>query len=417
MKNTLQLIVIMMILAVASFATVTVSSPAAGASTGSPVHFVASATMSGTVTAMQVYVDGSLKYNVSGNKIDTYVSMSTGSRYVTVKSWNTYGQSEVKSMTINVTNSSGVNITSPSSGSTSGSPVHFVASAAMSGTVTAMQVYVDGALKYEVSGSKLDTYVSMAAGTRYVTVKSWNTYGQSAQQSMNINVGTSSGSGSSTTIPAGASTYSNVDQMSGWQSCDKCAGPGGDGPSTPYSMTQYQSSPSMDGQSTKFWLGGSTPYSQALWWKQLGANDSVKNFVYDLYFYYTDSAAPQALEFDLNQSVNGKKYIFGTQCSPRGSGQWDIWDNINVKWVSTGIACPAPPTYTWNHLTLEFKRTDDDKLMFVAITLNGKKSYLNRYYAPRTVNARELNVAFQMDGNYQQKNYSVWLDKVTLNAW
>jgi hypothetical protein len=30
---------------------------------------------------------------------------------------------------------------------------------------------------------------------------------------------------------------------------------------------------------------------------------------------------------------------------------------------------------------------------------------------------KELNVAFQMDGNKYMTDYSVWLDKVSLTAW
>jgi hypothetical protein len=30
---------------------------------------------------------------------------------------------------------------------------------------------------------------------------------------------------------------------------------------------------------------------------------------------------------------------------------------------------------------------------------------------------KELNIAFQMDGNYAQTPYKVWLDKATLKAW
>lgn len=211
-------------------------------------------------------------------------------------------------------------------------------------------------------------------------------------------------------------TYSSIDQMKGWQSCDNCAGPGGDGPDIPYSMTQFLSSPSMDGNSAKFWVGGNTPYSQALWWKQLGANSSVRHFVYDLYFYYTNSRAPQALEFDVNQSYNGKKYIFGTQCNIRHSKQWDYWDNYNKKWVPSGIACSAPPTYKWNHLVLEFERVDG-KVRYISVTLNGSKHYFNKYTTPRSSSVSELNAAFQMDKNSDSTDYTVTLDKVKLIAW
>jgi hypothetical protein len=31
--------------------------------------------------------------------------------------------------------------------------------------------------------------------------------------------------------------------------------------------------------------------------------------------------------------------------------------------------------------------------------------------------AEEIDIAFQIDGNYKQQPYSVWLDEMTLNAY
>jgi hypothetical protein len=42
---------------------------------------------------------------------------------------------------------------------------------------------------------------------------------------------------------------------------------------------------------------------------------------------------------------------------------------------------------------------------------------VNRYYSPHSTSIKELDVAFQMDGNSTQTSYKVWLDKVTLKAW
>jgi hypothetical protein len=309
----------------------------------------------------------------------------------------------------------GVTISSPTSGSTSGSPVHVVATGSISGTVTAMQIYDNGALKYQVKATKVDTFLAMATGTHSLTVKIWNSANQSLSAKTSVTVGTSSSSSGSTSSSTGW-TYSNIDQMSGWSSCGACAGAGGAGTVAPFSFTQNQSSPSMDGRSMVFWIGSGKAYSDALWWKQLGANSGASHFVYDTYFYYTNASAPQALEFDVNQSVGGHKYIFGTQCSLRGDHTWDIWDNINARWSSTGIGCSALPTYQWNHLVWELERVNG-QLHFIAITLNGTRHYVNRYYSPRSSSASELNVAFQMDGNFAQTSYKVWLDKVTLKAW
>jgi hypothetical protein len=282
-----------------------------------------------------------------------------------------------------------------------------------------MQIYDGVTKKYQVSGSKIDTNLSLASGAHSITIKVWNSAGQSSYTKETINVTGSGGSdtGSSTTsIPSGAKVYSSVDQMSGWSHCSSCAGIGGAGSVVPYSMSQNQSSPSMDGRATMFYLGGGKAYSDALWWKQLGPNPAVSHLVYDTYFYYTNAGAPQSLEFDVNQALNGFKYIFGTQCSIRGSHTWDVWDNVNKRWRSTGIGCSSLPTYKWNHLVWELERTGG-KLHFISVTLNGVKHYVNRYYSPRASSTKELNIAFQMDGNYKQTPYKVWLDKTTLKAW
>jgi hypothetical protein len=278
--------------------------------------------------------------------------------------------------------------------------------------VTAMAVYFDSVLKYKVGAANVDTYISTSVGSHYVVIQSWDSTGYVQKQALTIQV-TSSGS----PVPSNATYYSNIDQMTGWSSCDACAGQGGAGPSASYSMSANQSSPSLDGKSAVFFLGGSSPYSSALWWRQLGGNSSVSHFVYDLYFYLKNPAASQALEFDVNQSLNGKKFIFGTQCDYRDHKDWDVWDTANGVWVKTGIGCTTPQAYTWNHLVLEFERTSTGKALFVAVTLNGKKSYINRSYYPKSANAYELNTAFQMDGNGTTVDYSTWVDKMQLIAW
>ena len=66
-----------------------------------------------------------------------------------------------------------VTITSPLSGSTAASPVHFIASAqAASGRhITAMRIYVDYVSVYTVFASSLNTYVSLAQGSHRVIVQ------------------------------------------------------------------------------------------------------------------------------------------------------------------------------------------------------------------------------------------------------
>ena len=206
--------------------------------------------------------------------------------------------------------------------------------------------------------------------------------------------------------------YTMIHAMSGWQTCDTCAGSG----STPHSITQHRSTPSMTGNSTQYWIGGGSPYRNALWWKQLGANGGATHFTYDLYFYLKTPGAAQSLEFDMNQSVGGHKYIFGTQCNIKAAHQWDVWDTANGRWVHTGIGCSQPPAYQWNHLVLEFQRVGT-QTKFISVTLNGNRHYINRSFNAKSSGVSELNTAVQLDGDSHQDDYSMWVDKMKVTAW
>jgi hypothetical protein len=309
----------------------------------------------------------------------------------------------------------GVSVSSPTAGSTDGSPVHFVASASGSAPIVSMRIYVDNNSVYLVYASSLNTYVSLSSGGHSVMVQAWDNLGNVYKNGFTINV---SGSAAPAPTPTTTgTTFSLIEKMSGWQSCTTCAGAGGNGTTAYYWDKQFVSSPSQNGASMQFFLGGSTPYSDALWWKQLGGNNSVTHFQYDVDFYLTTPQYAQSLEFDVNQSNGSRKFIFGTQCNIRNGGVWDVWDTANKVWRSTGIACSAPSAYTWHHLTWQFYRDSGNYAHFVSLTLDGVTHYVNAAYYSEPMSVSEVNVAFQMDGDYAQHNYSAWLNYVTLRYW
>jgi len=281
-----------------------------------------------------------------------------------------------------------------------------------------MRIYVDNVSVYLVSASKLDTSVAMSAGSHKVIVQAWDSTGAVLKTPLSLTVSGAAPpppTGGLPAPPAGAVTKSNIEQMTGWENCTVCAGSGGSGPVAVFSMVENQASPSLDGNSAKFSISGTTPYSDALWWKQLGAADSATNLKYDVDFYSTNPGAAQALEFDSNQSNGAHKFIYGTQCNIKG-GHWDVWGNAAGNWISTGVACSAPTAFQWHHLTWEFKRTATD-VIFVGFTYDGVTHYVNRTYPARASGVHEMNVAFQMDGDSSMHAYSTWLDKVTLAYW
>lgn len=311
-----------------------------------------------------------------------------------------------------------VTISSPASNSTVGTSVRVTATASSSSAISYMQVYVDGVKQYEVKAAKVDTTLSMAVGSRRVVVQAKDSAGSLFKSAVNFTVSTSSTSTGDTTSTT-SKTFWNIDQMTGWQSCSSCAGWGGDGPTTTHSYQQNIATPSLDGRAIEFFLGGTTPYSNALWWKQLGGNDWAKNFVLEMRYYVKTPSAIQALEFDVNQTrkAEGKWYIFGTQCVMKGTRRWDVYDPSVRKWIPTSIPCEIPKAYTWQHVVLEFKRTANAGTTFVSVTINGAKHYFNKTYPARAATSSTLNAAFQMDGDKYQTDYKVWVDKMHLKTW
>jgi len=328
----------------------------------------------------------------------------------------------IATMTLATAAFAGVSVSSPAAGSTAGSPVHFVASATSANPVTAMRIYVDNISVYLVSASKLDTLVTMSAGTHNVVVQAWDSTGAVFKTPLSLIVSGTTPSPTPTptpavfpTPPSTAVIKGNIDQMAGWESCTVCAGANAAGPVATYSMVENQASPSLDGASAKFSISGTTPYSDALWWKQLGAADFATHLKYDVDFYITNPGVAQALEFDNNQSNGVHKFIYGTQCNIKGN-HWDVWGNAAGNWISTGIPCAPPAAFVWHHLTWEFQRTSTN-VIFVGFTYDGVTHYVNRSYPARASSVHEMNVAFQMDGDFAMHAYSTWLDKVTLTYW
>jgi len=284
-------------------------------------------------------------------------------------------------------------------------------------------------LVYTVSGASLNTNISLSPGTYNTTVQEWDNCGGSSKQDVTITV---TGGG------GGGSTFSSLQADSGWTGyallppgygiCDTCKS---NGTNVNWSWTQNVGSPSMDGKSTKSTIGGTEAFADVLWNNHLigdfssqGLPDkdktlvpSLHNFTYDVYFYGDNLEKSQALEFDINQFFDGNGYIWGHECRIAGGHEWDTWDNVNKKWVDTGIAC-NPVSGSWNHLTITVQRTSANKLLFQSITLNGKTSNLNITRAHGSAPGwYGVTVNYQIDGNKSQDDYTVYLDEFTFTYY
>jgi len=325
----------------------------------------------------------------------------------------------------------GISVSQPTSNTTVPNPVRVVASASPSSSsyrITAMMIYVNSTKVYSTSSNYIDKYISLSSGSNRMQVKAWDSNGTYMEKVLYLTAGQASSSGGSTSTSTGV--Y-NLDQRDPYFHCDDCAGAGGDGPSA-YYWSKLVYSPTMDGKSRQFHLGGSTPYSNALWAHRAVTDGSkvraAKHFVYDTYVYYKNTRAAQGFEFNISQYYDGKAYVYGVQCDVRDSGVWEIsvpndyskpLTMTNMRWKSTGIPCPPLPTYKWNHVVIESERTWDNKVKFISITFNGVKKYINVAVSRRIAPSDWLgiNIHFQINGNYQQEDYDVWMDKWALKYW
>jgi hypothetical protein len=206
-------------------------------------------------------------------------------------------------------------------------------------------------------------------------------------------------------------TYANLDQQTGWKSCDACSGINQKGPVTLRSATPNVTTPTMDGHSLALWIGGNNRYGSALFWKGLG-NTTARHYKIDLYFYLKNSAAAQALEFDIYQDIAGKHLVLGNECSIKTSHMWSTYDTKNAHWVPTSAPCSYVAPYTWHHMITEHESLPDGRTHMISITMDGKKYYINKYYYSRAGSGQQATLGLQLDGDAKTSSYSVWYDKV-----
>jgi len=325
-----------------------------------------------------------------------------------------------------------LSVASPVTNTTVTSPVNVVASATPKNPIYFMRVYdlnssdpTSSISDYFTFTNSINAQIFLAPGPHTLLVMAEDKQGYVSATPLNITV---SSQQQQTTI-------SGIQAIQSWQSCGGlfptgsgrdgqiCAAGGG----TPnFSITYNQSSPAMDGNSTEFSIsptGPDTPcpgYCNELSFNAVAGGNNVSHFVYDLYFYIDDPTAPQALEFDINQTFGGNRWVWGSECNFKADGVWDIWDDApNTGWEPTSIPCKATDfqANSWNHLIWDVQRSGNS-VQYNTLTINGTVyPVATTYPFQQNWTLEEIDVAFQMDLDEVGTPYHVWLDKVNLTAY
>ena len=410
-------------------ATVVVSSPWSGETVGSTVTYAATSTTntcSKGVASMGVYVDDKLLYVVHGTKLNTALAVSEGKHNTVVEEWDYCGGATFSSMMINATNQSGVYVITPTNNSTVGLPVNYVATAtsACPKGVASMGVYVNNHLSVVQNGPRLNAQLNLSVGTQHTVVEAWDYCGGATYTPVDV------------VVKSNGKVLSSIQASNGWKSWaefpptyDICAS---NCQGIEWSLWQHQTSPSMSGNASRFNIGGTAPYADILWsnpvigqFSTQGLPDTdhtllptLHNFTYDAYFFVTNASVTQVLEFDVSMYMNGTGMIWGNQCNNLGGRVWDIWDNVNARWVSAGVPCNLINN-GWNHVTIQVQRESNNTLLYQSITLNGVTANINRTYAPFSVptNWWGITLNYQMDGDSKMNSNVTYLDNFNFTYW
>ncbi|HEX5435310.1 MAG TPA: Ig-like domain-containing protein [Candidatus Angelobacter sp.] len=301
-----------------------------------------------------------------------------------------------------------VTITSPGAGSTVASPIHVTASARSSHRITFMRVYLDNVSKYAVAAASLSASVATSAGSHHLVVQAWDSAGKILKASETFTVTTST----TTTV------LKEIQQWTGWRTCGNCGNTGGDGLVANYSMVRGIGYPTLSGSSAEFKIGGTHPYANGYWYfRQDTVSKAFKSLRYefDLFVPAGLQNAPQAIEFECQQRLNGYVYNFGWQALYPGD-EWRVFNYTLKRWENSGIRLTRFAAGKWHHIVAEYHNDPVTHTTYHdALTIDGVRHPVSiKHAATRTTSGNEFTNAFQLDLNGTPTPYKVYVDNLKI---
>jgi hypothetical protein len=191
------------------------------------------------------------------------------------------------------------------------------------------------------------------------------------------------------------------------------AGNTGGASSTPHGT--YSIEP---GDPAVFAIKPACAYDNFYWYTNLGPAPHATRFLWEadiLFPSAEDLAAAQAIEWELEQCINGDVWNMGWQLKLQGTTCWRYFDYVNTQWCQTQVPVdmvrPGEPL----RISAEYLR-NGISMEHVALTLNGQRyevhAVKNNKPGRWPASANYVHYAFQMDANGKAAPYKVLLSKM-----
>lgn len=325
-------------------------------------------------------------------------------------------------------------ITSPAANLTTPNDLGVVAYSYGPESVRVLQIYLDGVKKTESVWpvhNRINALVSTTAGSHQLTVQ--------ALDPNSAVVGKTTITFSTTASP---SVLPDIDQSS-WNPCDPAhnCNSGGNQAPTPAAIP-WTGSPNEDGQSIEFpTQNPASAYNTAYWWvNHTAPSGSVAHYFkyeFDIWIPVGSGNAPQGIEWECQQTVNGYVYNFAWQAQyvrSSSGGQDNVYKVYRYPspttgggWEEVNLPLTRFPEGQWTHVVAEYHVDSAGTVWHDALTVGGTRldpywfdsgtgAYKSISHVPPFWSGRsnQFSNAFQLDVNGSGTAYHVFVDKMKL---
>jgi hypothetical protein len=300
------------------------------------------------------------------------------------------------------------------------SHVQVNATAYVSATISQWTVCLDGEAVYQTNNvaTSISQAIDMTAGQHLLWATVSDVQGDSNRSEIRlIQVGPPPASSTELpTPPVNAQVLTEMqNDTANWGICSLCAA--GTNTTGNYTMTPFQSQPSLSGSSLEMYADGQ-PWTNVLFMDTMLGTSSNSHFLWDFWVYHDPAAEAHfwSSEFDFWQVIDGKEFMIGSQCD-FGDGYWATWDTQGDRWILNGIACPHWST-GWHHVQWYLERISSTQYRYDTLVFDGQPYGLNQIWTyTDTTWPDMIGIQFQLDQDPTGTPLHEWVDNVTLTMW